>query len=82
MTPVIIDASSEHRKHAALPISSGVENLPIGIVDKNFSLFSGVSPPIKLFNKQDRSNPCLLSPGDSIKFKSISKEEFEKLTNE
>ena len=36
----------------------------------------------KLFNKKNESNPCLLSPGDSVKFKSISKEEFEKLANE
>ena len=27
-------ASSEQRKHAEFPISWGVENLPIGIVDK------------------------------------------------
>ena len=37
---------------------------------------------IKLFNTNDNSNPCLLSPGDSVKFKSISKEEFEQLVNE
>ena len=38
-TPVIIVASSEHRKHAAFPISCGVENRPIGIVDKNDCFF-------------------------------------------
>ena len=38
--------------------------------------------PNKLFYKKDESNPCLLSPGDSVKFKSISKKEFEKLANE
>ena len=38
--------------------------------------------PTKLFNAQNESRPCLLSPGDSVKFKSISKEEFEKLANE
>ena len=36
----------------------------------------------KLFNKKNETNPCLLSPGDSVKFKSISKKEFEKLDNE
>ena len=38
--------------------------------------------PAKLFNKKNETNPCLLSPGDSVKFKSISKKEFEKLSNE
>ena len=38
--------------------------------------------PTKLFNKKEESNPCLLSPGDTVKFKSISKREFEKLNNE
>ena len=37
--PVIILASSEHKKHAALPISWGVEKRPIGIVDKNACFF-------------------------------------------
>ena len=36
-TPVIMLASSEHRKAAALPMSSGVEKRPIGIVDRNFA---------------------------------------------
>ena len=47
MVPVIMLASSEHKKHAAFPISWGVENLPIGIVDKNTCFFFGVFPPIK-----------------------------------
>ena len=36
----------------------------------------------KLFNNEDSSNPCLLSPGDTVKFKSISKKEFENFKNE
>ena len=44
-TPVIIDALSEHKNTAVAPISSGFENLPKGIVDKNFVLISGVSSP-------------------------------------
>ena len=63
----------------------------VGIVEKFCNIYPYVSPggwniigrtPIKLFNKQDEKNPCLLSPGDSVKFKSISKKEFEKLVNE
>ena len=63
----------------------------IGIVEKFCNIYPYESPggwniigktPIKLFNKQNESNPCLLSPGDTVKFKSISKKEFEKLANE
>mgnify|MGYP000891377360 CR=1 FL=1 len=63
----------------------------VGIVEKFCNIYPYESPggwniigrtPIKLFNKQNESNPCLLSPGDTVKFKSISKQEFEKLKNE
>src|SRR4051812_6455772 len=49
-TPVIIDASSLHRKHAALPRSSGVEKRPIGIVDRNLARTSGVSSPMNVLS--------------------------------
>ena len=63
----------------------------IGIVEKFCNIYPYESPggwniigrtPTKLFNKEKETNPCLLSPGDSVKFKSISKEEFKKLSNE
>jgi len=63
----------------------------VGIVEKFCNIYPYESPggwniigrtPIKLFNKEDESNPSLLSPGDSVKFKSVSKKEFEKLNNE
>ena len=63
----------------------------VGIVEKFCNIYPYESPggwniigrtPTKLFNKQNESNPCLLSPGDSVKFKLISKKEFEKLSNE
>ena len=63
----------------------------VGIVEKFCNIYPYESPggwniigktPIKLFNKKNETNPCLLSPGDSVKFKSISKEEFQKLANE
>ena len=63
----------------------------VGIVEKFCNIYPYESPggwniigktPIKLFNKKDEKEPCLLSPGDSVKFKSISKKEFEKLANE
>ena len=63
----------------------------VGIVEKFCNIYPYESPggwniigrtPTKLFNAQNESSPCLLSPGDSVKFKSISKKEFEKLINE
>ena len=63
----------------------------VGIVEKFCNIYPYESPggwniigrtPIKHFNKKDESNPCLLAPGDSVKFKSISKKEFEQLANE
>ena len=62
----------------------------IGIVEKFCNIYPYESPggwniigktPTKLFNKKNETNPCLLSPGDTVKFKLISKEEFHKLTN-
>ena len=49
-TPVIIDASSLHRKQAALPRSSGVEKRPIGMVARNLARISGVSSPMKVLS--------------------------------
>ena len=63
----------------------------VGIVEKFCNIYPYESPggwniigrtPTKLFNTKDNSNPCLFSPGDSVKFKSISKKEFENLNNE
>ena len=63
----------------------------VGIVEKFCNVYPYQSPggwhiigrtPTKLFDKKNETSPCLFSPGDSVKFKSISKEEFEKLANE
>jgi KipI family sensor histidine kinase inhibitor len=63
----------------------------VGVVEKFCNIYPYESPggwniigrtPTKLFNKKDEKKPCLLAPGDSVKFKSISKEEFKKLSNE
>jgi len=63
----------------------------VGVVEKFCNIYPYESPggwniigrtPTKLFNKKDESNPCLLAPGDTVKFKSISKKEFEILKNE
>src|SRR5210317_314687 len=47
-TPVNMLASSEQRKQAALPISSGVEKRPNGMVERNLARISGVSSPINI----------------------------------
>ena len=63
----------------------------VGIVEKFCNIYPYESPggwniigrtPLKLFDKQNETNPCLLSPGDSVQFKLISKKEFKKLANE
>ena len=63
----------------------------VGIVEKFCNIYPYESPggwniigktPIKLFNNKDSSKPCLLSPGDTVKFKSISKREFENFKDE
>lgn len=50
IVPVTIPASAEHRKAAALPMSSGCEKRPSGIVERNFARISGVSSPRKDFS--------------------------------
>ncbi|MBA1338531.1 MAG: Allophanate hydrolase subunit 1 [Pelagibacterales bacterium] len=63
----------------------------VGIVEKFCNIYPYESPggwniigktPIKLFNNKDPFKPCLLSPGDTIKFKPISKKEFVNFKNE
>ena len=62
----------------------------VGIVEKFCNIYPYESPggwniigrtPMKLFDRKDDSSPCLLSPGDSVKFKLISREEFNNLNN-
>lgn len=62
----------------------------VGIVEKFCNIYPHESPggwniigrtPTKLFDTKNNSNPCLLSPGDTVKFRSISKKEFESLNN-
>lgn len=59
----------------------------VGIAGHQTGIYPQASPggwqligrtPIKIFNKE-KSNPCLLNPGDHVRFYSVSKNEFEKL---
>ena len=63
----------------------------IGIVEKFCNIYPYESPggwniigrtPKKIFNNKNKSKPCLFSPGDTVKFKSISKKEFDNFKNE
>ena len=63
----------------------------VGIAEKFCNIYPYESPggwniigrtPIKLFNNKDNLKPSLLSPGDTIKFKPISKEEFNNFIND
>ena len=63
----------------------------VGIVEKFCNIYPYESPggwniigrtPLRLFDKNNNANTSLLSPGDNVRFRSISKEEFEKIENE
>ena len=63
----------------------------VGIVEKFCNVYPYESPggwniigrtPIKLFNSKNETHPCLLSPGDIVKFKPITKKEFNNFNNE
>jgi KipI family sensor histidine kinase inhibitor len=63
----------------------------VGIVEKFCNIYPYESPggwniigrtPKKIFNNKDSVKPCLLSPGDIVKFRSISKKEFNNFINE
>ena len=63
----------------------------VGIVEKFCNIYPYESPggwnilgrtPLKLFDNKNKTRPCLLSPGDTVKFKSISEEEFNNFKNE
>ena len=62
----------------------------VGIVEKFCNIYPYESPggwniigrtPKKIFNNKDSFKPCLFSPGDIIKFKSITKKEFNNFVN-
>jgi len=63
----------------------------VGIVEKFCNIYPYESPggwniigrtPTKLFNTKDNVKPSLLTPGDTVKFKSISKKEFNNFIND
>ena len=60
----------------------------VGIAGSQTGIYPSSSPggwqiigrtPMSLFDSHKTDNPCVLSPGDSLQFESISKEEFDDL---
>ena len=37
--------------------------------------------PLEIFNKNNQEHPALINPGDKVKFKQISREEYDKIKN-
>ena len=35
--------------------------------------------PLEIFNKERRSDPALINPGDKVKFNKITQEEYDKI---
>ena len=63
----------------------------VGIVEKFCNIYPHESPggwniigrtPIKIFDNKNEIHPCLLSPGDTVKFKPITRKEFNNFNNE
>jgi inhibitor of KinA len=75
--------ATSRKKSPRTSVSAG----SVGIAGFQTGIYPQTSPggwqligrtPFKIFDKQ-RSNPCLLNPGDHVRFYSIDKNEFEKL---
>lgn len=62
----------------------------VGIADRQTGIYPTATPggwqligrtPVAMYRKT-RSNPCLLKPGDSVRFKPIAQDEFDHLSRE
>ena len=60
----------------------------IGLTEQFCNIYTYESPggwniigntPIKIFNKKNESSPALINPGDQVKFKQITQEEYDKI---
>ena len=59
----------------------------IGLTEQFCNIYTYESPggwniigntPLEIFNKENRSEPALINPGDKVKFNKITKEEYDK----
>ena len=60
----------------------------IGLTEQFCNIYTYESPggwniigntPIKIFNKKNENSPALINPGDQVKFKQITQEEYDKI---
>ena len=63
----------------------------IGITEQFCNIYSFESPggwniigntPVNIFDKTNESEPNLINPGDTVKFKQITQDEYDKKRNE
>ena len=60
----------------------------VGLTEQFCNIYTYESPggwniigntPLEIFNKENRSEPALINPGDKVKFNKITKEEYDKI---
>tara|TARA_Y100001935_G_C17304582_1_gene511437 strand:- start:2067 stop:2738 length:672 start_codon:yes stop_codon:yes gene_type:complete len=60
----------------------------VGLTEQFCNIYTYESPggwniigntPIKIFNKAEENNPLLINPGDKVKFKRITQDEYDKI---
>ncbi len=60
----------------------------IGLTEQFCNIYTYESPggwniigntPLEIFNKNNQKNPALINPGDTVKFKQITKEEYDEI---
>ena len=60
----------------------------IGLTEKFCNIYTYESPggwniigntPLEIFNKKNQKNPILINPGDIVRFKQISQDEYDKI---
>ena len=62
----------------------------IGLTEQFCNIYTFESPggwniigntPLEIFNKENQNNPVLIKPGDNVKFKQITRDEYDKIRN-
>ena len=62
----------------------------VGLTEQFCNIYTFESPggwniigntPLEIFNKDNQDDPALINPGDKVKFKQITKEEYDKIKN-
>ena len=62
----------------------------VGLTEQFCNIYTYESPggwniigntPLEIFNKNNQEHPALINPGDKVKFKQITREEYDKIKN-